>query len=152
MRQRPAYRARIRWHRWMPWYEVSRQIGEWQDHNEERAGLPLAALAVAAGALILSLFAPLCTLPIVIAGGLLTAGLLVCRGDEGPRLIAGLRAEGLPGPRTLLRLGARLAVEDARALWDGRPALDAAPMPLLLAATLVDEGDEGEDAGAGGLD
>ncbi len=137
--KRPPYRARIRWHHWMPWYEASRQIGEWQAHNEEREGLPVAALGVAAGALILSLFAPAFAFPIVVVGGLLAAVQAACRGEDGARLVAGLRAEGLPSPRTLLRLGAQIATEDARALWSGRTALDVAPLPLLLEGEIVKE-------------
>jgi len=147
--RRPSYRARIRWHRWMPWYEASRQIGEWQAHNDEGAGALTAGVALAAGVLMSTLLVPSLALPLIIVGGLLMACLLVCRSEDGSRLVAGLRAEGLPSPRTILRLGAQLVAEDARALWDGRPALavDVAPLPLLLEGEIVDE-----DAERGGID
>lgn len=147
--RRPPYRARIRWHRWMPWYEASRQIGEWQAHNDEGAGALTAGVGLAAGVLIGALLVPALALPLIIVGGLLLACLLVCRSEDGSRLVAGLRVEGLPSPRTILRLGARLVAEDARALWDGRPALavDVAPLPLLLEGEIVDE-----DADRGGID
>ena len=139
--KRPPYRARIRWHRWMPWYEASRQIGEWQAHNDEGAGALTAGVALAASVLMSTLLVPSLALPLIIAGGLLLAALLVWRSEDGPRLVAGLRAEGLPSPHTILRLGARLVAEDARALWDGRPALvvDVAPLPLLLEGEIVEE-------------
>jgi len=148
---RLPYRTRIRWHRWMPWYELSRQVGEWQARNDEREGLPLAALGVALAALLLTLFAPAFAFPIVVLGGLLAAAQVACRGADGARLVAGLRAEGLPSPRTLLRLGVQAATEDARVLWHGRTAraaaasLDtaalAAPAPvLLLEGEIVSEG------------
>jgi len=147
--RRPPYRARIRWHRWMPWYEASRQIGEWQAHNDEGAGALTAGVGLAAGVLIGALLVPALALPLIIVGGLLLACLLVCRSEDGSRLVAGLRMEGLPSPRTILRLGARLVAEDTRALWDGRPALavDVAPLPLLLEGEIVDE-----DAERGGID
>ncbi len=147
--RRPPYRARIRWHHWMPWYEASRQIGEWQAHNDEGAGALTAGVAFAASVLMSTLLVPSLALPLIIAGGLLMACLLVCRSEDGSRLVAGLRAEGLPSPRTILRLGAQLVAEDARALWDGRPALvvDVAPLPLLLEGEIVDE-----DADRGGID
>ncbi len=107
---RPPYRVRIRWRRWMPWYEASRQIGEWQAHNEDAEGLPLVALGVALAALLLTLL--------------------------------------LPAPRTILRLGAQAAHEDARVLWHGRTALTAAPAPtLLLEGEIVSGGtdDDGTD-------
>ncbi len=135
--RRPTYRARIRWHRWMPWYEVSRHMGEWQAHNEEGAGLLTAGVGLAAGVLVGAALIPGLALPLVLVGGLLMAGLLVYRTEDGPRLVAGLRAEGLPPPRTVLRLTAQLATEDARVLWEGRPALDAVPEPLMLASIEV---------------
>ncbi len=141
MDRRPIYRARIRWHRWMPWYETSRLVGEWQAHNEEGAGVLTAGVGLAASVLMSTLLVPSLALPLIIAGGLLMAGLLVYRSEDGSRLVAGLRAEGLPSPRTILRLGAQLMAEDARALWDGRPALavDVAPLPLLLEGEIVEE-------------
>ncbi len=145
---RPPYRVRIRWRRWMPWYEASRQIGEWQAHNEDAEGLPLVALGVALAALLLTLLLPALAFPIVVVGGLLAAARVACRGEEGARLVAGLRAEGLPAPRTLLRLGAQAAAEDARVLWHGRTALTAAPAPtLLLEGEIVSGGtdDDGTD-------
>ncbi len=140
--RRPPYRARIRWHHWMPWYEASRHIGEWQGHNEEGAGALTAGVGLAASVLIGTLLVPGLALPLVLVGGLLLAALLVWRSEDGPRLVAGLRAEGLPPPRTVLRLAAQLATEDVRALWDGRPALDAVPLPLLLDAEIVGEDEE----------
>jgi len=145
--RRPPCRAHIRWHRWMPWYEASRQIGEWQAQNDEGAGALAAGVGLAASVLIGTLLVPALALPLIIVGGLLMAGLLVWRSEDGPRLVAGLRTEGLPPPRTVLRLGARIAAEDARALWNGRTALDAAPLPLLLEGEIVDE-----DADRGGID
>jgi len=147
--KRPPYRARIHWHRWMPWYETSRQVGEWQAHNEEGAGVLTAGVGLAASVLMSTLLVPSLALPLIIAGGLLMAALLVYRSEDGSRLVAGLRAEGLPSPRTILRLGAQLVAEDARALWDGRPALavDVAPLPLLLEGEIVEE-----DAHRGELD
>jgi len=143
--RRPPYRAHIRWHRWMPWYELSRQVGEWQAHNEEGVGLPLSALGVAAAALMLTLLAPAFAFPLVIVGGLLATVLVVCRGENGARLVAALRAEGLPSPGVVLRLGAQLVAEDAHALWNGRAVLDAAPLPLLLEGEIVKEDqDRGE--------
>jgi len=130
---RPPYRTRIRWYRWMPWYELSRHMGEWQARNEEGAGILTAGVGLAAGVLMGAALVPGLALPLVLVGGLLIACLLVCRSEDGPRLIAGLRAEGLPSPRTVLRLAAQIAAEEARVLWDGRPALDAAPEPLMLA-------------------
>jgi len=147
--KRSPYRVRIRWHHWMPWYEASRQIGEWQAHNDEGAGMLTAGVGLAASVLMSTLLVPSLALPLIIAGGLLMAGLLVCRSEDGSRLAAGLRAEGLPSPRTILRLGAQLVAEDARALWDGRPALavDVASLPLLLEGEIVEE-----DADRGELD
>jgi len=147
--RRPPYRARIRWHHWMPWYEASRQIGEWQAHNDEGAGALTAGVGLAAGVLMSTLLVPSLALPLIIVSGLLLACLLVYRSEDGSRLVAGLRAVGLPSPRTILRLGAQLVAEDARALWDGSPALavDVAPLPLLLEGEIVDE-----DADRGGID
>ena len=138
-RTRPPYRARIRWHRWMPWYELSRQVGEWQARNDEREDLPLAALGVALAALLLTLLVPAFAFPIVVVGGLLAAAQVACRGADGARLVAGLRAEGLPSPRTVLRLGAQAAAEDARVLWHGRTALTAPAPVLLLEGEIVSE-------------
>ncbi len=139
--KRPPYRARIRWRRWMPWYEASRQIGEWQAHNDEGAGALTAGVGLAASVLMSAALFPALALPLIIAGGLLLACLLVYRSEDGSRLVAGLRAEGLPSPRTILRLGAQLVAEDAHALWNGRPALavDVAPLPLLLEGEIVEE-------------
>jgi len=141
-RSRSPYRARIQWHRWMPWYETSRQVGAWQTHNEEGAGTLTAGVGLAAGVLMGTLLVPGLALPLIIVGGLLLAGLLVWRSEDGPRLVAGLRAEGLPAPRTVLRLSARLAAEDAHALWDGRRALAPPTEPLLLDAEIVTDNEE----------
>jgi len=144
MDRRPIYCARIRWRRWMPWYEASRQIGEWQAYNDAGAGALTAGVALAAGVLMGTLLVPSLALPLIIAGGLLMAGLLVYRSEDGPRLVAGLRAEGLPAPRTVLRLGAQLVADDVRTLWTGRLALDSAPPPLLLEGEIVeDDADKG---------
>ncbi len=143
-RSRSPYRARIQWHRWMPWYETSRQVGAWQTHNEEGAGALTAGVGLVAGVLMGTLLVPGLALPLSIVGGLLLAGLLVWRSEDGPRLVAGLRAEGLPAPRTVLRLGAQLVADDVRTLWTGRLALDSAPPPLLLEGEIVeDDADKG---------
>ncbi len=136
MFHRPPRRARVQWRVWMPWYEFSRLVGEVQDHDEVlRGGLTASAILVAA-TLALAVALPTLALPLVVAGGLGAVGLLLGAHPDGARLVAELRAVGLPGPRTLLRIGASLAVDEARSLWDGRPALNApggASRPLLLA-------------------
>ncbi len=136
MFHRPPRRARVQWRVWMPWYEFSRLVGEVQDHDEGLHGGFTAAAILVAGTLAGAFALPALALPLIVGGGLTTVGMLVCAHPDGARLVAELRAVGLPGPRTLLRIGVRMGAEDARALWDGRPALDApdggAP-PLLLA-------------------
>ena len=136
MFHRPPRRARVQWRVWMPWYEFSRIVGEVQDHDEVLHGGFTAAAVLVAGTFGVAFALPALALPLIVAGGLTTAGMLVCAHTDGARLVAELRAVGLPGPRTLLRIGVRMGAEDAQALWDGRPALDApgegAP-PLLLA-------------------
>ncbi len=144
MFRRPPSKARITWRVWMPWYEFSRIVGEAQDHDEARRGALTAAAVLVAGTLGIAFVLPGWGLPIIIAGGALIVGLLTTASADGARLGAGLRAEGLPAPRTALRIGAQLVADDVRALWNGRPALDGAPTPLLLEGEIVDE-----DAGAG---
>jgi hypothetical protein len=137
MFHRPPRRARVQWRTWMPWYEFSRLVGEVQDHDEVLHGGFTAAAILVAGTLAGAFALPALALPLIVGGGLTTAGMLVCAHPDGARLVAELRAVGLPGPRALLRIGVRMGAEDARSLWDGRPALNApdggASRPLLLA-------------------
>jgi len=152
MFRRPPRRARIQWRTWMPWYEFSRLVGEVQDHDEAAQGALTAAALVVASTLGSAFVLPGWGLPIIIAGGLLIVGLLTAASADGPRLAEGLRAEGLPGPRTILRIGARLVVDDARLLWTGRRALDAAPTPLLLEGEIVDSDRDDNARSRGGPD
>ncbi len=152
MFRRPPRRARIQWRVWMPWYEFSRLVGELQDHDEAAQGALTAAALVVAGTLGSAFVLPACGLPIIIAGGLLIVGLLTAASADGARLAEGLRAEGLPAPRTILRIGARLVVDDARLLWTGRRALDAAPTPLLLEGEIVDSDRDDNARSRGGPD
>ena len=148
MFRRPPSKARIQWRVWMPWYEFSRLVGELQDHDEAAQGAMTAAVLVVAGTLGSAFVLPAWGLPIIIAGGLLIVGLLTAASADGARLAAGLRGARLPAPRALLRIGARLVVDDARMLWHGRRALDVAPTPLLLEGEIVDD----SARGTGGLD
>ncbi len=152
MFRRPPRRARIQWRTWMPWYEFSRLVGEVQDHDEGLHGGFTAAAILVAGTLAGAFALPALALPLIVGGGLATAGMLVCAHPDGARLITGLRAVGLPGPRTLLRIGARLVVDDARLLWTGRRALDAAPTPLLLEGEIVDSDRDDNAWSRGGPD
>jgi hypothetical protein len=137
MFHRPPRRARVQWRVWMPWYEFSRLVGEVQDHDAVLHGGFTAAAILVAGTLAGAFALPALALPLIIGGGLTTAGMLLGTHPDGARLVAELRAVGLPGPRALLRIGVRMGAEDARSLWDGRPALNApdggASRPLLLA-------------------
>ena len=136
MFHRPPRRARVQWRVWMPWYEFSRIVGELQDHDAVLHGGFTAAAILVAGTLAGAFALPALALPLIIGGGLTTAGMLLGAHPDGARLVAELRAVGLPAPRTLLRIGVHMGAEDARSLWDGRPALNApggASRPLLLA-------------------
>jgi len=152
MFHRPPRRARIQWRTWMPWYEFSRLVGEVQDHDEGLHGGFTAAAILVAGTLAGAFALPALALPLIVGGGLATAGMLLGAHPDGARLVAELRAVGLPGPRTLLRIGARLVVDDARLLWTGRRALDAAPTPLLLEGEIVDSDRDDNARSRGGPD
>jgi len=154
MFRRPPRRARIQWRVWMPWYEFSRLVGELQDHDEVLHGGFTAAAVLVAGTLAGACALPALALPLVVAGGLATAGLLVGAHPDGRRLFAELRAAGLPGPRALLRIGAQMTTADARALWDGRTrtrtALADVEEPLLIEGPRVVERDEETEDGRKG--
>ncbi len=151
--KRPPARARIQWHTWMPWYEFSRLVGEAQDLDERAAGL----LPFAGGLIVMTLAAallfPALLVPCVVAGGLLTVGVLTRASRDGRRLVTGLHAAGLPSLRTLLRIGARLAAADAKLLWSGRasdaPILEVRllepPEPRIRALVVANNPEGGED-------
>ncbi len=147
MRQRPPSKARITWRVWMPWYEFSRIVGEIQDHDEAARGALTAAAILAASTLVIAFALPALAFPLIIAGGFGVVGVLTHASTEGVRLVAGLRAEGAPSPRTILRLTAEIVAQDARTLWHGHQALDVAPLTLLLEGEIV-----AEDRSKGGLD
>lgn len=142
--KRPTYRARIQWCTWAPWYELSRQIGEWQAHNGNIHGALTAGGGVAASTLIAAVLAPTLTLPIVALGGLLAVAAATWASPEGRRLVAGLTREGLPSPRAALRLAAGMAAADARSMWYGRSAVTGQAPPLLIKGPGAD-GDERDD-------
>ncbi len=149
MFRRSPRRARIQWRTWMPWYEFSRLVGEVQDHDEVLRGGFTAAAILVAGTLGVAFALPALALPLIVGGGLTTAGMLVCAHPDGARLVAELRAAGLPEPRALLRIGAEMATADARAVWDGRTrtALADVEAPLLIEGPRVVDRDEGTDDG-----
>ncbi len=152
MFRRPPRRARIHWRTWMPWYEFSRLVGEVQDHDEILHGGFTAAAILVAGTLAGAFVLPALALFFIVGGGLTTAGMLVCAHPDGARFVAELRAVGLPGPRTLLRLSAEMATADARAVWGGRTrtALADVEAPLLIEGPRVLERDEGTEDGRRG--
>ncbi len=119
--RRPAFRARIRWHTWMPWYEFSRIAGEMQEHEERAGGMLLPALGIALVTLVAAVLAPQLSLLIAVAGGGSIVWTLTCATGDGRRLVRGVRVVGLPSPRTFLALSAEMATDDLTALWQGRP-------------------------------
>ncbi len=118
---RPPFRARIRWHTWMPWYEFSRITGEAQDHDERAGGMLLPALGIALVTLVAAVLVPQLALPITVAGGGSIVWALTCATGDGRRLVRGIKVVGLPSPRTFLRLSAEMATDDLTALWHGQP-------------------------------
>jgi len=119
--RRPTFRARIRWHTWMPWYEFSRIAGEAQDHDERAGGMLLPALGIALVTLVAAMLVPQLSLLITIAGGGSIVGALTWGSGDGHRLVRGVKVVGLPSPRTFLALGAEMATDDLTALWHGQP-------------------------------
>jgi len=119
--RRPAFRARIRWHTWMPWYEFSRMVGEFQDHEERAGGMLLPALGIALVTLAAAMLAPQLSLLITVAGGGSIVGALTWGSGDGRRLWRGVKVVGLPSPRTFLHLSAEMAADDLVALWHGQP-------------------------------
>ncbi len=143
--KRPTYRARIQWRTWAPWYEVSRQIGEWQAHTDDLHGaLTVGGGAVASTLVAAVLFPPL-SLPIVAIGGLLAVAAATWASPEGRRLADGLKREGLPSPRTAARIAAGMVAADTRAVWSGRSAVMGKAIPLLIEGPRVDEIEEEGD-------
>jgi len=90
---RSPHRARIQWHTWMPWYELSRQIGEAQDVAAQvgASGLGGGALSSAggilAGTLAGTVLVPGLALPCVIIGGLLTVVTVALGSADGGTLV-----------------------------------------------------------------
>jgi len=119
--RRPAFRARIQWHTWMPWYEFSRIAGEMQDHDDRAGGMLPPALGIALVTLVAAVLVPQLSLLITIAGGGSIVWALTCATGDGRRLIRGAKVVGLPSPHTFLRLGAEMATDDLTALWHGQP-------------------------------
>jgi len=119
--KRPMFRARIRWHTWMPWYEFSRIAGEFQDHDERAGGMLPLALGIALVTLVAAMLVPPLSLLIIVVGGGSIVWALTCGTGDGRRLIRGVKVVGLPSPRTFLRLSAEMATDDLTALWHGRP-------------------------------
>jgi len=151
--KRPPARARIQWHTWMPWYEFSRLIGEAQDLNDRADSvLPLAG-GVIIVTLATALLLPAFLVPCAVVGGLLTVGMLTYASRDGRRLVAGVRAIGLPSPRTLLGIGAQLAAADMKRLWSGQPSdppilevrLLEAPELRIRALVVAHDTEGGED-------
>ncbi len=118
---RPAFRARIWWHTWMPWYEFSRIAGEMQEHDERAGGMLLPALGIALVTLVAAMLAPQLSLLITMAGGGSIVWALTCATGDGRRLWRGVKVVGLPSPRTFLALSAEMATDDLTALWHGQP-------------------------------
>lgn len=127
---RPPHKARIHWHTWMPWYELSRQIGEAQDVAAQVSAPAhgTRALAPAVGLLVATLagtvLVPAVALPCVVIGGLLTVVALIAGSADGALFIAAI-GHGR-APRTALPLPA---------------------VPLLAAGTERDTEDTTEDGG-----
>ncbi len=119
--RRPAFRARIRWHTWMPWYEFSRIAGEAQDHDERAGGMLPLALGIVLVTLVAAMLVPQFSPLIIVAGGGSIVWALTCGAGDGRRLIRGVKVAGLPSPRTFLALSAEMAADDLTALWHGRP-------------------------------
>jgi len=119
--RRPAFRARIQWHTWMPWYEFSRIAGEFQDHDERAGGMLPPALGIALVTLVAAVLVPQLSLLITVAGGGSIVWALTCATGDGRRIIRGVKVVGLPSPRTFLALSAEMATDDMKALWHGRP-------------------------------
>jgi len=132
--RRPAFRAHIQWHTWMPWYEFSRIAGEMQEHDERAGGMLPLTLGIALVTLVAAMFVPQLSLLITVAGGGSIVWALTCAAGDGRRLIRGVKVVGLPSPHTFLRLGAEMAAADVTALWHGRPH------PAGLLAGLDEEG------------
>jgi len=128
---RPPHKARIHWHTWMPWYELSRQIGEAQD-VAAHLGAPdrgTRALAPAMGLLVATLagtaLVPAVALPCVVIGGLLIVVALIRGSADGATFVAAIGRGRAP-----------------------RPALPLPAVPLLAAGT---ERDTGDTTGEGGM-
>jgi hypothetical protein len=119
--RRPAFRARIQWHTWMPWYEFSRIAGEMQEHDERAGGMLPLTLGLALVTLVAAMFVPQLSLLITVAGGGSIVAALTWGSGDGRRLLRGVKVVGLPSPRTFLALSAEMAAADVRALWHGRP-------------------------------
>ncbi len=119
--RRPAFRARIQWHTWMPWYEFSRIAGEFQDHDERAGGMLPLALGIALVTLVAAMLVPQLALLITITGGGSIMGALTWGSGDVRRLVRGVRVVGLPSPRMFLALSAEMAADDLTALWHGQP-------------------------------
>jgi len=119
--RRPAFRARIRWHTWMPWYEFSRIAGELQEHDERAGGMLPPALGLALVTLVAAMVVPQLSLLVAVAGGGSIVWALTWSSGDGRRLIRGIKVVGLPSPRTFLALSREMATDDLRALWHGQP-------------------------------
>jgi len=119
--RRPTFRARIRWHTWMPWYEFSRITGEVQEHDERAGGMLLPALGITLVTLVAAMLVPQLSLLITVAGGGSIVGALTWGSGDGRRLVRGVKVVGLPSPRTFLALSRDMAADDLTALWHGQP-------------------------------
>jgi len=115
---RPPHKARIHWHTWMPWYELSRQIGEAQDVAAQ-VGAPdrgTRALAPAMGLLVATLAGTVLVaamaLPCIVIGGVLTVVALIGGSADGATFVAAIGHGRAP-----------------------RPALPLPAVPLLAAGT-----------------
>jgi len=119
--RRSTFRARIQWHTWMPWYELSRIAGEMQEHDERAGGMLPPALGIALVTLVAAMLVPQLSLLITVAGGSSIVGALTWCSGDGRRLVRGVKVVGLPSPRAFLALSAEMAADDLTALWHGQP-------------------------------
>jgi len=123
---RPPHKARIHWHAWMPWYELSRQIGEAQDVAAQvgATGRGARALGPAVGLLVATLagtmLVPALALPCVVIGGLLTVVALILGSADGATFVAAIGRGRAP-----------------------HPALPLTAAPLLVEGHVVDTGEGG---------